>query len=155
MEIFSYLLTVFAVMFWIFRVIVTLLFQLDMPFFATPVNTNTEIVVLFLTLPCIILVIKRNIVGAACYLAIYASYFGTALYEAIQEVGIDGLNITNSANMLCILVGIIIPVLTFIDILLNKNRTLGKGKKKEDWFYNNEAYDRQFDERADRNQYKF
>ena len=57
--------------------------------------------------------------------------------------------------MLCILVGIIIPVLTFIDILLNKNRTLGKGKKKEDWFYNNEAYDRQFDERADRNQYKF
>lgn len=155
MEIFSYLLTVFAVVFWIFRVIVTLLFQLDMPFFATPVNTNAEIVVLFLTLPCIILVIKRNIVGAACYLAVYASYFGTALYEAIQEVGIDGLNITNSANMLCILVGIIIPVLTFIDILLNKNRTLGKGKKKEDWFYNNEAYDRQFDERADRNQYKF
>lgn len=155
MEIFSYLLTFLAVLFWMFRVIVTLLFQLDMSFFATPVNTNVEIVVLFLTLPCIILVIKRNIIGAACYLAIYASYFGTALYEAIQEVGVTGLNVVNSANMICIIIGVVIPLLTFLDILLNKNRTLGKGKKKEDWFYNNEAYDREFDERADRNQYKF
>lgn len=155
MEIFSYLLTFIGVLFWIFRIIVTLLFQLDIPFFATPVNTNIEIGLLFLTLPCIILVVKRNIVGAACYLGLYASYFGTALYEAIQTVGIEGLNVVNSANMMCIIIGVIIPLLTFLDILLNRNRTLGKGKKKEDWFYDNEAYDRKFDERADRNQYKF
>ena len=30
-----------------------------------------------------------------------------------------------------------------------------KDVKKEDWFYANEQYDRKFDERADRNQYKF
>lgn len=155
MEIFSYLLTFIGVLFWIFRIIVTLLFQLDIPFFATPVNTNIEIGLLFLTLPCIILVVKRNIVGAACYLGLYASYFGTALYEAIQTVGIEGLNVVNSANMMCIIIGVIIPLLTFLDILLNRNRTLGKGKKREDWFYDNEAYDRKFDERADRNQYKF
>ena len=27
--------------------------------------------------------------------------------------------------------------------------------KKTDWFYKNEQFDRKFDERADRNEYKF
>ena len=56
--------------------------------------------------------------------------------------------------MLCTVMGIIIPLLIFFDILLNKNRTIGTGAKKEDWFYANEEYDRKFDERADRNQYR-
>ncbi len=155
MTLFSYLLTFLGVLFWVFRAIATVLYQLDMPFFAQPINTNVEIAVLFATLPCIILVIKRNIVGAACYFGIYAAYFGTALYEAIVAAGAGGLDIASSANMLCIFVGVIIPMLTFFDILLNKNRTLGNGKKKEDWFYANKDYDREFDERADRNQYKF
>ena len=43
----------------------------------------------------------------------------------------------------------------FLDILVNKNRSLGKDNKSGDWFYKNEAFDREFDERADRNQYKF
>lgn len=153
-SLFSYLLTFLGIMYWFFRAIVTVLYQLDRPFFATPLNTNLEIIVLFATLPCMILVIKRNIVGAACYLGIYAAYFGTALYEAIMASQSTGLDIVNTSNMFCILLGVIIPMLTFFDILFNKHRTLGNGKKKEDWFYKNEAYDRKFDERADRNQYR-
>lgn len=155
MTLFSYLLTILGVVFWLFRAIATVLYQLEISFFATPLSTNIEIIVLFATLPCIVLVVKRSIVGAACYFGIYAAYFGTALYNAIMEVGVEGLNITNSSNMLCVLLGVVIPMLTFFDILINKNRILGTGKKKEDWFYNNEDYDRKFDERADRNQYKF
>lgn len=157
MEVISYLLTFIGVLFWFFRAIVTLMFQLQKPFFAEPLNVNIEIVVLFLTLPFLILVVKRNIVGAACYLAIYGTYFGTELYNKIMLAGVTGLNITNSADMLCTFIGVIVPVLTFIDILFNKNRNAGggMGTKKSDWFYKNEAYDRQFDERADRNQYKF
>ena len=150
----SYMLTFFGVAFWFFRVIVTLLYQLDREFFATPINVTFEIIVLFSTLPCILLVIKRNIVGAAAYLGIYATYFGTALYEAILGAQATGLNIVNSANMLCTVVGVIIPALTFLDILLNKNRAMGKDNKKGDWFYKNENFDREFDERADRNQYR-
>lgn len=155
MALFSYLITFLGVLFWFFRAIATVLYQLDVSFFATPLNTNMEIAVLFATLPCLVLVIKRNIVGAAAYFGIYAAYFGTALYNQILEVGVQGLNIVNSANLLCIVLGVVIPMLTFFDVLLNKNRTLGNGKKKEDWFYGNKAYDREFDERADRNQYKF
>lgn len=154
-SLFSYLLTFFGIAFWFFRAIATVLYQLDFDFFATPLNTNVEIAVLFATLPCIILVVKRNIVGAAAYFGIYAAYFGTALYEAIVSAQATGLNLINSSNMLCILLGVLIPMLTFFDILFNKNRTLGNGNKKADWFYKNEDYDRQYDERADRNQYKF
>ena len=153
-SLFSYMLTFFGVAFWFFRVIVTLLYQLDREFFATPINVTFEIIVLFSTLPCILLVIKRNIVGAAAYLGIYATYFGTALYEAVLGAQSTGLNIANSANMLCTVVGVIIPALTFLDILFNKNRSMGKDNKKGDWFYKNENFDREFDERADRNQYR-
>ena len=153
-SLFSYLLTFLGVVFWFFRAITTVLYQLDQEFFATPLNVNLEILILFATLPCIILVIKRNIVGAAAYLGIYAAYFGTALYEAIVEMQVSGITLVNSSNLFCILLGVIIPLLTFLDILLNKNRTLGNGKKKENWFYGDEKYDRKFDERPDRNQHK-
>lgn len=153
-SLFSYLLTFFAIMFWFFRAIATVLYQLDQEFFAVPLNVNLEILILFATLPCIILVIKRNIVGAAAYLGIYVAYFGTALYEAVVEMQVDGITIVNSSNMFALLLGVVIPLLTFLDILFNKNRTLGNGRKKENWFYGNEKYDRKFDERADRNQYK-
>lgn len=153
-SLFSYLITFMAVLFWIFRVIVTIMFDWGKDFFAVPLNETAEIAVIFATLPCIVLVIKRNIIGAAAYLGIYAAYFGTALYESITEVSTSGMTIGNTANMACVIVGIIIPVLVFIDVLFNKNRSLGKSNKKSDWFYDNEAYDREFDERADRNQYR-
>ncbi len=157
MEIFSYLLTFMGVLFWFFRAIATLMFQLDRDFFAQPLNVTYEIIVLFLTLPCIVLVIKRNIIGAAMYLAIYITYFGSVLIDAINTAQATGFNIINSADMLCTFIGVVIPILTFLDILFNKNRNAGGGSaaKKTDWYYKNKDYDREFDERADRNQYKF
>lgn len=153
-SLFSYLLTFLAVIFWAFRAIVTLLYQLDKEFFATPLNTTYEIVLLFLTLPCLILVVKRNIVGAAAYLGLYSTYFGTALYEYLMASTASGFDIGTGANLFFTVIGVIIPLFTFIDVLINKNRNLGKGSKKADWFYKNEDYDRQYDERADRNQYR-
>lgn len=154
-SLFSYLLTFFGIAFWFFRAIATVLYQLDYSFFAVPLNVNLEILILFLTLPCIILVVKRNIIGAACYFGAYVAYFGTALYEALVEMQVTGITVVNSSNLFCTFLGVLIPTLTFFDILFNKNRTLGNGQKKENWFYGDEKYDRKFDERADRNQYKF
>lgn len=153
-SLFSYLLTFLAVIFWMFRAVVTVLYQLDREFFATPLNTTYEIALLFATLPCLILVVKRNIVGAAAYFGLYAAYFGSALYEYLMASGTTVWDISSGANLLFTIVGVLLPFLTFLDILVNKNRTLGNGSKKADWFYKNEAYDREFDERADRNQYR-
>lgn len=153
-SLFSYLLTFLAIIFWAFRAVVTVMYQLDNPLFSTPSNVTFEIVVLFLTLPCLIGVCKRNIVFAAAYLGLYATYFGNTLLLVVQNASSVGITLINSADMLCTVIGIIIPLLTFFDILLNKHRTAGKNVKKEDWFYANEEYDRKFDERADRNQYR-
>ena len=140
-SIFSYLLTIFGIVFWFFRAIVTVMFQIDQPLFATPINVELEILILFLTLPCILLVIKRNIIGAAMYFGLYGTYFGTALYESILEMQAGGITIVNSSNMFCVILGILIPMLTFVDILVNKNRQGLGANKNTDWYYKNEEYD--------------
>ena len=156
MSILSFMITILGILFWIFRFIVCLAVTLEIEFICEPLNTGLEIGVLFATIPCFVFVLKRNIIGAASYMALYVSYFGTALYNTINQVNPEqGLNVANQVDMICSIVGIAITVLTFIDILFNKHRkAIVGGHKKTDWYYNESKYDRQFDERADRNQYK-
>ena len=79
----SYLLTFLAILFWIFRLVVALAFSMDMDIGFVPLNMNIEIILLFLTIPCIILVIKRNIIGAFIYLVLYIAYFGKDLFDTV------------------------------------------------------------------------
>lgn len=150
----SYLLTFLDILFWVFRAIATLMFQLDRDFFTQPLEVNLEIALLFVTLPCLIGIVKRNRAFAAIYFALYASYFGTALYNVYINCTETGFNIVNSSDLLCTFFGVLLPLLTFLDVFFNKNRGLGHGAHREDGFYANEKYDRKFDERADRNQYR-
>lgn len=154
LSIFSYLVTMFGIVFWIFRVIVSLMYSMSLDFFCQPLNANLEIVVLFATIPCMLFIIKRNIIAATIYFGMYGAYFGTALYEAIMSIQENGITVVNSSNLIIVTLGVLIPFLTFIDILLNKNRRGHGGDKNTDWFYTNEEFDREFDERADRNQYR-
>lgn len=150
----SYLLTIFAVLYWIFRVVVALAHTLSLNFAFQPINPQLEIVILFATLPCLLLIIKRNLIGATLYLGMYGAYFGTELFNIVMNI-LDGqAELMNYAQALVIFIGVMIPLITFFDILFNKNRTSGKGDKKTDWFYSNDKFDREFDERADRNQYR-
>ena len=154
MSIYSYILTVFSVLFWILRAVITVAFTREAGLPIEPLNTYWEIVVLFVIIPCMIFVFKRNIIGAAAYLGVYVSYFGTALYNNFNSIA-NEINISNSIDIVMSIVGIVIPVLTFIDILFNKHRkAIIGGNNKTDWFYKNKNYDRNFDERADKNQYK-
>ena len=71
-----------------------------------------------------------------------------------MEIQSTGATLAGGANLIAICIGVLIPLLTFLDILINKNRRKFGADKKTDWFYKNEKYEREFDERADRNQYK-
>ena len=62
--------------------------------------------------------------------------------------------ITDYTGMVISLIGLIIPVAVLLDLLADKNRKAHPKDKKTDWFYKNEAYDRKFDERADKNNYR-
>lgn len=151
----SYFLTFLAVIFWIFRIFVAIMESIGEVFICNTLNLGIEILIIFLSLPCLLLIIKRNLIGATLYLGMYGAYFGTALYNSYFGINLDQeLQITNTISLISSAIGVIIPIFVFIDILLNKNRTNNSLNKKTDWYYNNDKFDREYDERADKNQYK-
>ena len=64
------------------------------------------------------------------------------------------LSIQTYTEMFFALIGVVLPILVLFDILLDKTRMKNPTDKKTDWFYKNEQYDRELDERADKNNYR-
>lgn len=150
----SYLLLIFMIMFWIFRIIVAFTASIGIDIGVVPINMNIEIVLLFITILCILLISKRKLLGAIIYLISYGMYFGVDLYNIVLNL-IDGSNaITDYSRVLVSFIGIVIPISVMFSLLMDKNRTAHPVDKKTDWFYKNEEYDRKLDERADKNNYR-
>lgn len=146
---FGYFVTALAGIFWLFRVVITMMFTAGTAFPVQPINMTFEIVLLFVTFVCIILIAKRNMFGAIVYLLAHCAYFGMDIYKNVTQGDINYLNLMVS------IIGVIIPFLAFANIGLSSGKKSTGKNKKADWFYGNEDYDRKFDERADTNQYKF
>lgn len=149
----GYMITTFAGVFWLFRLLVTFLYTSESGFPIVPLNITFEIVLLFITFACIILVAKRKMVGAVIYLISQAVYFGIDAYKTL-EVIMNGQT-ANYATFFISIVAVVIPLLAVMDIGLSTGKK-GSGKnRKTDWFYGTTDYERNFDDRADKNQYKF
>ncbi len=144
----DFLCGIFMTMYWFFRIIVTALsyLQIEFPFVST--NTNAEILLLFLTLVCIVCVFKRITLGGIIYFIAYCAYFGPDLYKNVQAGVTD-----NIANVLVDSIAIILAVFVVLNIIISK-ATKTVNKKESDWFYDNKKYDRELDERADKNNYR-
>ncbi len=149
----SYLLTFLTLMFWAFRLIVAYCFSMQIDIGFEPLNIGVEIALLFASVPCIILMIRRNLLATFIYAMMYWLYFGTDLIITITAM-VNGEAITDFSTAIASFVGVGIPVFNLIDVYINKNRVGKSGDRKTDWFYKNKDYDRQFDERADRNNYR-
>lgn len=152
----TWLLVMFMVMFWVFRIIVTLTSELNMDFGGMlPLNREMEIALLFAFLVCVILVVKRNLIGGLLYLLLYGMYFGTYLFNNINAIiESEGSSVVVYMNTFASLIGMIIPIAVLLDLLADKGRKNNPKDNKTDWFYNNEDYDRKLDERADKNNYR-
>lgn len=150
----SYLFVMFMVMFWVFRIVVAFCYNLGIDFIVKPTDLTFEIILLFLTFISIILIIKRSVLGAMIYLVGNGLYFGTEIFNILTRLG-EGGTITDYSNLAFSALGVVLPLLILFDLLLDKNRKAHPIDKKTDWFYKNKEYDRKFDERADRNEYKF
>lgn len=154
MSMFSLLTGLFAIIFWIIRVAVAFSASMNMDFFLVPLNLHVEIILTFVTLISIILIFKKSMIGALIYLLSYWGYFGMYIYNIFQKaeeiVMLDYLNVAVS------IIGIILPFIILIDIGFSQSSKKTTNKtKKTDWYYQNDKFDRQYDERADKNQYKF
>ncbi len=152
---FGYLVTAFAGVFWFFRVLIMLLYSTDTVFPIVPMNATFEVILLFVTFVCVILVAKRKMLGALIYLIAQCSYFGVDAYKSIEAI-INGTSQTSNYLTLFIsLIAVVIPLLAIMDIGLSSGKKGSRRNKKTDWFYGTTDYERNFDERADKNQYKF
>ncbi len=149
----TYLFVMFMAMFWVFRIIVAFCYNLGIDFISVPMDFNYEIVLLFLTFVAMILVIKRSMLGAIIYLIGYGLYFGTGMYNVVMKIN-AGATLTDYTEFMFCLIGVLLPLAIFFDLLLDRNRKAHPKDKKTDWFYKNKEFDRKLDERADKNQYR-
>lgn len=154
-SLFSYLITMFGGIFWLIRLVIAVAYTMSADIGIEPLDFNIEVTLLFVTLFCMIFIIKRNIIGALVYFVAYGLYFGTDLFNGITNIINGQTGLVEYASLFLSLIGVIIPFLTVMDIFLNKNRKGSTKDAKTDWFYTNEEYTRKLDERADENQYKF
>ena len=151
----TWLLVMFMAMFWFFRVLVAV-----MPEFGTtlgnfvPLNSQLEIALCFLVLVCMVLVVKRKLVGGLIYLAGYGMYFGVDLFNNLGSIMNGTLGAENALNTFVSFLGIVLPIAVLLYLLIDKGRKINPTDKKTDWFYKNEQFDRKYDERADKNNYR-
>ena len=146
----------FMILFWGFRIVVAINASLDTAFVATPLDFNMEIALLFVALLCIIMVVKRQIRGGLLYVFAYGLYFGVDLYNKLLPVIKDGtqLELSQVTSVFFSAIGMFLPLIVLLELLFDKNSKNHPTDKKTDWFYKNEQYDRQLDERADKNNYR-
>ena len=151
----SWLIVIFILMFWAFRVIVAITGSMGSDFLVKPIDTNIEIALLFVVLLCVPFIFKRNLLGAIVYLGVYGWYFGRGLVEnVIKIINNETLTLSTYTEMFFALIGIILPLVALIDILIDRAQMKNPINKETDWFYKNEDYDRKLDERADKNNYR-
>lgn len=151
----TWMLVIFMAMFWLFRLLVAI-----MPEFGTtlgsfvPLNSQLEIILSFVVLVCMVLVIKRKLVGGLIYLIAYGMYFGVDLYNNLNSIINGTLGAENTLTSFVSFLGIILPIAVLLDLIVDKGRKINPKDKKTDWFYKNEQFDREYDERADKNNYR-
>lgn len=153
----TWILVMFMIMFWVSRIFVALASQLHWDFGGiVPLNENMEVILLFVVLVCIILVIKRKMIGGLLYLLAYGMYFGMDIVNNVQNIinAMENIDINLYINLFMSIIGTVLPIAVMLDLVFDKGRKNHPKDKKTDWFYANEKFDRQLDERADKNNYR-
>ncbi len=150
----SWLIAMFAFMFWGFRLVGTVLYSVGNEFMFAPSNMTMEIALLFITFICICFMIKRKLLAAIIYLVAHFIYYGPAFLEHFIGLFNNTLPMELYMSTLFELFALALAIAAVFDVLLDKNRKAHPTDQKTDWFYKNKDYDRKLDERADKNNYR-
>ena len=150
----SWIIAIFAFMFWAFRVIITALYAMGTEIILPPMDMTMEIVLLFLTFVCICFITRRKLLPSLIYLIAHVLYYGVYIYQNIEAIINQSGSLDLYMGLFVCLIAVIIPLVAFFDVLLDKNRKANPVDKQTDWFYKNKEFDRKMDDRADKNQYR-
>ena len=150
----SWLIAMFAFMFWGFRLVGTVLYSVGNEFLFAPTNMTMEVILLFVTFICICFMIKRRLLAAIIYLIAHFMYYGPAFVDHIIRLSNNTLELDLYMSILFEFFALVLAIAAVFDVLLDKNRKAHPTDKKTDWFYQNKEYDRKLDDRADKNNYR-
>ena len=149
----NYLLAMFMLMYWVFRIIVVYMAGIGKEFIVRPINYNIEVVILFITLVCMILVVKRKAIGGIIYVLVYGGYFGVDIFQKVMLMIQSGsYEVSGLSDIFFSAIGMILALAVMIDLLSDHMKK--PDDKKTEWFFANKDYDRKLDDRADKNNYK-
>lgn len=152
----SWLIAMFIVMFWAFRIVVAITGTMGTEFMVKPIDNNIEVILLFVVLLLVPFIFKRKLIAAIIYLLAYGWYFGRGLISSVILIATEEtiLGMSVYIDMFVALIAIALPIMAVFDILFDKSRKKNPVNKETDWFYKNKEYDRDLDERADKNNYR-
>lgn len=152
---YHYLIVMLMVILFVFRVVVVFTTTMGMEFLVTSINPRTEIILLFVTLPCIALIAKSKALGPIIMIIGSAIYYGPDLFNKIVLIFNNNLiSAETIIQTVSSLISVLIPVFAFFIVMFAKQQEKHPVNKKTDFFYKNEEYDRKYDERADKNNYR-
>lgn len=150
----NYLIIMLTVMLFIFRFIVVFTGAMEIEFMVKPINLNYEIALLFVMLLSIILISKNKLSGAVILVIASLAYYGPSLMEQITVILSTTASIEFAIQVIVSIVGIVIPIFAFFIIAFAKEQEKRPVDKKTDFFYKTDKYDREYDERSDKNNYR-
>ena len=150
----NYLIIMLSVLLFIFRLVVVFTFTMGIEFAVTPLNVNFEIGLLFIMIISIILMSKNKLLGPIILVISSIAYYGPDLLTRLTNLSNSGMSINTAIQLLVSVIGIVIPIFAFFIIAFAKEQEKRPVDKKTDFFYKNEAYDRKYDDRADKNNYR-
>ena len=149
----NWMIAMFMIKYWGFRVVVAYQASVYAEFFVQPINLTVEIILLFVTVVCIVLVFKRKLIGGIIYFLSYLAYYGTDLINQVIPIFTSGqAEISSPMGAFTSFLGIILAFAVLLALAVDKGRE--PEDKKTDWFYTNKKYGRQLDDRADKNNYR-
>lgn len=150
----NYLIIMFSIMLFIFRLIVVFTSTMGIEFIVEPINIEYEIILLFIMIISIILMSKNKLSGAVILVVASIIYYGPSLLEQITYMFSNTVSVETAMQAVISVICLIIPIFAFFIIAFAKEQEKRPVDKKTDFFYKNEAYDRKYDERADKNNYR-
>ncbi len=149
-----YLIIMFMVMLLIFRFIVLFTTSLAIDFPVKSYNQAMEVGVIFINLVCIILFTKTKLIGGILYVATAFIYYGFEFIKIFPSIINSTISLELAIQAIILIIELVIPIFAFFILLYDKKQEIAPTDKKTDFFYKGNQYDRKYDDRADKNNYR-
>ena len=149
----NYLIIMFLIMLFIFRIVVLFTAMIGIEFIVQPINIEFEIGLILIMLISIILITKNKLSGAIILVVASIAYYGPTLLSQIANMS-AGLSVDTAMQLVISVICVMIPICAFFVVAFAKEQEKRPVDKKTDFFYKTDKYDIKYDERADKNNYR-